>query len=96
MVVYLLAFGAGIWAANLPDPSWPFLMTLAVMLSVAGIYLSDCLRKRSNVQWKLAAMIGLWFVAGLLIVGALVLTRIPMSQREDAAAAPGLAAQKGH
>ncbi|MPT44997.1 MAG: 4-hydroxyphenylacetate permease [Klebsiella sp.] len=39
---------------------------------------------------------GLWFVAGLLIVGALVLTRIPMSQREDAAAAPGLAAQKGH
>ncbi|MCU8666503.1 hypothetical protein OE202_19890, partial [Klebsiella pneumoniae] len=23
-------------------------------------------------------------------------TRIPMSQREDAAAAPGLAAQKGH
>ncbi len=37
---------------------------------------------------------GLWFVAGLLIVGALVLTRIPMSQREDAAAAPGLAAQK--
>ncbi|MFT3292108.1 hypothetical protein ACMWE2_01510, partial [Klebsiella pneumoniae] len=26
----------------------------------------------------------------------LVLTRIPMSQREDAAAAPGLAAQKGH
>ena len=37
---------------------------------------------------------GLWFVAGLLIVGALVLTRIPMSQREDAAAVPGLAAQK--
>lgn len=37
---------------------------------------------------------GLWFVAGLLIVGALVLTRIPMSQREDAAATPGLAAQK--
>ena len=32
----------------------------------------------------------------VLIVGALVLTRIPMSQREDAAATPGLAAQKGH
>jgi MFS family permease len=37
---------------------------------------------------------GLWFVAGLLVVGALVLTRIPMSAREDAAAEAGLAAQK--
>lgn len=39
---------------------------------------------------------GLWFVAGLLVVGALVLTRIPMSAREDAAAEAGLAAQKSH
>lgn len=39
---------------------------------------------------------GLWFVAGLLIVGALVLTRIPMSAREDAATEAGLAAQKSH
>ena len=26
---------------------------------------------------------GLWFVAGLLVVGALVLTRIPMTQRDQ-------------
>ena len=37
---------------------------------------------------------GLWFVAGLLVVGALVLTRIPMTQRESLEHEPGMAAQK--
>lgn len=39
---------------------------------------------------------GLWFVAGLLVVGALVLTRIPMTQRESLEREPGVAAQKIH
>ena len=39
---------------------------------------------------------GLWFVAGLLVVGALVLTRIPMSRQESRASVPDMATQKIH
>ncbi|MDU4663998.1 MAG: MFS transporter, partial [Enterobacter hormaechei] len=39
---------------------------------------------------------GLWFVAGLLVVGALVLTRIPMTRRESLEREPDIAAQKIH
>ncbi|EKD5157121.1 TPA: 4-hydroxyphenylacetate permease [Enterobacter cloacae] len=39
---------------------------------------------------------GLWFVAGLLVVGALVLTRIPMTRQESLGRDPGMAAQKIH
>ncbi len=39
---------------------------------------------------------GLWFVAGLLVLGALVLTRIPMTRQESRESAPGMAAQKIH
>ena len=37
---------------------------------------------------------GLWFVAGLLVVGALVLTRIPMTRRESLEREPDIAAQR--
>jgi len=39
---------------------------------------------------------GLWFVAGLLVVGALVLTRIPMTRQESRESVPDMATQKIH
>ena len=70
MVGYLVAFGAGIRAAGDNDPSLPFVMMLMGLFFLAGLYIFGRLRNHDSSHCVLAAMLLLWFIAGMARMGA--------------------------